>query len=765
MFNTLAITLRLLPLLFLPLLLTLRVPTIAGELPEVSNRPPVPTPHFPDTLHAVVWRNWGLVSPERLAKVLETNPEKITDLAASMGLPRQVLIPPAMHERGYITILRRNWHLLPYDQLLQLLDISEKELAFRLREDDFLYIKLGSLKPKCATVKYRETTAEARQREAEIRATVVKHFGDRLQQPAEPRFSFINQFAHGKPQPLPAEPAANKQLRFIYSYFATFGDSLLDPQLDPYPDGLLAQLQASGVNGVWLHTVLRQLAPGTKDFPEFGEDHETRLANLRKLVDRAKRFGIDVYLYVNEPRAMPAEFFKNRAELAGVREGNYAAMCTSDPRVRGWITDSLTHVFREVPGLGGVFTITASENLTNCASHGNQKACRHCAARSEAEIVSEVVGAIEEGVHRAAPHAKVIAYDWGWNGHGDATATIAKLPANVEVMSVSEWSLPIHRGGVLYTIGEYSISAVGPGPRATRHWNAAHERGLKTIAKVQLNNTWELSSVPYLPVLDLVGQHCERLATANVDGLMLSWSLGGYPSHNLELAHTIANQKTPDAASAIQTLANRHYGPKAAPLVSRAWTKFSQAFTEYPYSGDVLYLAPQQLGPANLLYIEPTGYSATMVGIPYDDLDRWRAPYPAQVFADQFQKVADGWADGLTDLAAAHPQIPANLQPAAAADLRVSRAAQLHFASVANQARFILARNELRSATAEKARAIRQTMSDLIDQETTLATQLFELSSADSRLGYEASNQYYYVPFDLVEKIINCEYIKNQLAK
>src|SRR5260221_11765857 len=33
----------------------------AADLPEVSDRQPVPLSHFPDTLHAVVWRNWGLV--------------------------------------------------------------------------------------------------------------------------------------------------------------------------------------------------------------------------------------------------------------------------------------------------------------------------------------------------------------------------------------------------------------------------------------------------------------------------------------------------------------------------------------------------------------------------------------------------------------------------------------------------------------------------------------------------------------------------------
>jgi len=35
-------------------------------------------------------------------------------------------------------------------------------------------------------------------------------------------------------------------------------------------------------------------------------------------------------------------------------------------------------------------------------------------------------------------------------------------------MSVSEWSLPIERGGIKTTVGEYSISAVGPRSPGTR---------------------------------------------------------------------------------------------------------------------------------------------------------------------------------------------------------------------------------------------------------------------------------------------------------
>ena len=64
------------------------------------------------------------------------------------------------------------------------------------------------------------------------------------------------------------------ELRYIYSYFATFGDPLLDPTIDSFPDGLLQQLKDAGVNGVWLHTVLRTLVTPGKLYPDTDGKHE-----------------------------------------------------------------------------------------------------------------------------------------------------------------------------------------------------------------------------------------------------------------------------------------------------------------------------------------------------------------------------------------------------------------------------------------------------------------------------------------------------------
>lgn len=741
----------------------------AGEvaLPVGSHPEAIRFAHFPDRAHAVVWRNWRLVPVGDLAELLGTSSENVEEMALAMGLPPAGEVDATFRHRGYITLIRRNWHLLPYDQLLQLLDMSPEELAYSLREDDFLFIKLGRLKPKCDPVRYRQPDDQTQKRRAWIREVVEQHFGDDLAAPGEPRFAFVERLSRPRSDvPPESRPNQDAGLRYIYSYFGSFGDPLSDPSLDPYPDGLLERLAEMGVNGVWLHVVLRTLAPGGTEFPEFGEGHETRLANLNELVQRARKYGIGVYLYINEPRAMPREFFRDRPEMAGVAEGDYVTMCTSHPKVRQWLRSSLEYVFAEVPDLAGVFTITASENLTSCASHGRHQDCPRCRNRTADEIIAEVNATIAEGVHAGNSDAKVIVWDWGWHGHGDASSLIRLLPKSVWLMSVSEWSQPFERGGVSGRVGEYSISIVGPGPRAQRHWAVARECGLKTAAKVQFNNTWELSAVPFLPVLDLVAEHNARLAEMDVDGTMLSWSLGGYPSPNLAAAYRFATDEQATVDRVLDAIAARRYGAEAVPHARRAWTAFSTAFQEFPYHGSVLYNGPQQYGPSNLLFAKPTGYRSTMVGFPYDDLDGWRGPYPPDVFAQQFAKVARGWQEGLEYFAEVVQTADEKNRATAEADFRVAVAAQLHFASVANQARFVMARDTYLAAdTPDQKGAAAKAIQAILRDERDVARRLYALSQADSRIGFEASNHYYYVPLDLAEKVVNCEFLMRQFAE
>ncbi len=745
------------------LLLAGSVPAFgAGDLvlPTGDAPRPLTPPHFPDRMHVFIWRNWECVDLDRMAAVLGTTEDAVREIGQSMGLPPHRPIRKLQKQRGYISVIRRNWHLLPYEQLLTLLGWDADRLAYALKEDDFLYIKLGRHKPAAEPLRYEPPTDAAKQRAAEIKAVVEKHFGDRTAEPMEPRFAFVRELS----TPLPPDQVVTRSpgdepIRFLYSYFAVYGDPLLDPELDPYPDGLLQRLAAQGVNGVWLHTVLRDLAPSSQ-FPEFGEKHEQRLANLRVMVERAQRYGIRIYLYMNEPRGMPPGFFDRHADIKGAPDGVDVAMCTSVPVVREYVRDSLAYVFKNVPGLGGVFTITMSENLTNCFSRNGQGGCPRCSKRTAPEVIAEINNVIAEGVRAGSPDAAVIVWDWVW-ANDWVEPIVEKLPKDVYLMSVSEWDLPITRGGVETVAGEYSISSVGPGPRATRNWRIAQEHGLKTIAKVQVSCTWELSVVPYIPAMDLVAEHLDHLRESGISGLMLSWTLGGFPSPNLRLVSEFAPGSAGQREQVLEGLAVQRFGAAGAADGREAWRRFSRAFAEYPFHIGQLYGSPAQTGPSNLLYTEPTGYHASMVGFPYDAVEQWCAVYPAEVFASQFEKVAAGWKEGIESLKQARDKADGDEKQHAIEDLRVAEAAYTHFLAIANQTRFTVARNALKtgSLSPEQRKAHFDTIRRTAESEIELASRLFDLTRADGRIGFEATNHYNYYPLDLVEKVINCRYI------
>lgn len=724
--------------------------------------------YFPSRQHAFVWRNWTLVPAEKLARVLGTSKRNVERLAESMGLNRKQRIEKEWGtSRGYITIVRRNWHLLPYDQLLALLGMTREELGYRLIEDDFLWTKLGKVKPKCDPLIYTQPDRHTQEKAARF-ARDVQDLVHTAQFPSEPRFGFMRAFekVQKKSAPRKDSTAESFEFRMIFPYFTDYGDPLLDKELSSYPEELFRQLSEVGVNGIWLHSVLRMMVQPDKIFP--GDQLAgKRIEGLKQLVERAAKYGVKVYLYLNEPRAMDTSFFQGNASreaLAGPEVGGLRPFCTSRPEVRAWISNSLEQLFSQVKGLGGVFTITASENFTYCGSRSAaHQHCPLCRERDFASLAVELNKAIEEGVHRGNPDAKVIVWDWGWPDD-QSERIITQLPKSCWFMSVSEWSLPIERGGVASRIGEYSISAVGPGPRAQRHWAIARQAGLRTVAKVQVNASWEMAVVPSVPALNLVAEHAKNLSSQHIQGIMLSWSLGGFPSENLKLFQNFRSGD--NVEDALHRLAVSEYGEEAAPIVREAWRLCSESYRQYPYHMVMLYKGPQHMGPANPILSHPSGYNATMVGLPYDNLDGWRAVYPTDIWLQQMDLCAQGFQDGAQLLEKARDGVSGQFRNALDNEIRRMKTVYIHLKSGAEQGRFIDARNRLAAAKTETERQeLRNIMKKALAAERSLIIQMLPLCSEDSAIGYESSNQYFYIPLDLIEALASISYAEREMTQ
>ena len=671
-------------------------------------------PHFPTKHQAFIFRACEYVPVETIAKVLRTDVATIKQAVDEMGLPN--FEPGELWlKRGYITIIRRMWHILPYEQLLELLDTDEQTLARLMREDDFLDIKLSD-KPHCERVEWRDLTPAE---QAQTRC--IKEVMEGLDFSGRRPFDFV----YDVPERV-FEGNEHFSTRMIYAFSGLYQHAFDIDSQEFLPDEQLKAYQKLGINGIWTQGVLSQLAPFPFD-PTLSTGYEKRLERMRAMTERMAKFGIKLYLYLNEPRSLPLSFFDAYPELRGHIQGADACLCISNPQVRNYLADAVESVCQAVPLIGGFFTITRSENLTNCYSHADKAGypcnCPRCKDRPVGEMVASTVRCVLEGARRVSTDIKVFAWSWGWNQYNKEI--IEMLPREVILLSQSELDMPFDIGGVRGNVIDYSMSIVGPGERAKAEWQLARECGVEVGAKVQINTTWEASTVPAIPVSSSVEEHMKRLQGEGVRHLLLSWTLGGYPCCNIAAAakyfyETCSCQDAPLA-------------------LHEAEKQFTRAFAEFPFHLQVLYFGPQNAGPSNLLFETSTGYRSTMTCFAYDDINSWRGIYPVDIYESQLEKLCRAWEIGLG-------MIPED-DPSETADM--ARAVYCLFRSSLNQTRFIRARDEGRLAD-----AVVEAQSEL-----EIAKQMLMLMNKNPAIGYEAANHYYFSKGQLAEKIINCRYI------
>ena len=721
------------------------------ELPKLQNTPVIPIDHFPTRMQCFVFRNWEMIEPRVLGDVLGCDADTVTSLAAEMGLPTPPDVDPAWLTKGYITIIRANWHLCSYAQIAFMLGISEEQLAYILREDDFLSVKLGNFKPEVPPLVYAPLTEEEHAKTRAIRQVVSAAFEEMPHHPQKP-FDFKPFFASVGQYPALRTGDAPKRFdqRIVYSYCALYGDTFSDRALidESFPDELLSAYQSLGVTGVWTQAVLYTLAP-YPFAPALSEGWERRQEGMRYLVAKLAKYDLKLFLYMNEPRAMPLSFFDAYPHLKGhVGRDGYASLCVSTPEVQDYLRGASRDLNAAVPGLGGYLTITASENQTNCYSHANKATCTcpRCKEKDPSDIIALTNRLLYEGAAEVNPDFRVLAWSWAWKDREpDMTHhVIEKLPAGVAVMGVSEEAVKKNISGTETFVIDYSISVEGPGEYALDTWRHAHENGHDAYAKLQLGVTWEISTVPCVPAYEKIRRHLSGIIEqGGVDGIMLGWTLGGFPSPTLRLAQAFYadNGTIPDA----KTLYGMMFPTADADALTEAFVKLSDAYDAYPFYISTAYVGPQQVGSSNLLYPKKTGYTATMTGMPYDDITGWRSIFPQDVYVSQIKQLSDGWHEGTLLLErAARGCDDVHLT----ALVRWSHAIDCHFRSIYNQCMFVIRRDE--DGVIDTAVAAEEAM---------LAAKLLTISCEDPMIGYESSNHYFYHRNHLLEKLVNCDYL------
>ena len=526
----------------------------------------------------------------------------------------------------------------------------------------------------------------------------------------------------------------------------------LEDENDYHPDTYLNRLAHCGVNAIWVPGLLRNLV-ASKVIPELGPEKH-RLEKLRALVEKAARYGIKVYFFCIEPRALP---LGHRAaaihpEIVGSKTDIYEALCPSSLRVLEYLREVTRELFLEAPGLGGLIDIFCGERPTSCAwDEVTMQKCPLCRERAREDVLADVLNAMVEGMQAADPKAEFLA----WTYIISRNRETAPMGPMLEVMDKSRpeivWLANFEHGGTKEVNGksqilhEYALSYPGPAEPFAKLTHEGLRCGRQVYAKIQIGTSSEMASVPYVPVPGMVYDKLAAMRDMGVTGSLLTWTFGaaGYPGIMLKAAGEAAFEPAPDQETFLRRLAAIEWGQSHAEAVASAWREFSHAWQKYPFDLAVLYFGPVTRAPAYHLYLERESRTSRLYNFGLErtrdpqwwtaEIDRWTGDLTADEIITAFRDMASGWDAGVKTLDRISAGLPGSGPSRQAA---VAAAVRLQCLSTANVYEFYFLRARLVEAAQNEQLPLVKRMRQVAEEEVRLAAEMIRCMDVESGLGY-----------------------------
>lgn len=536
-----------------------------------------------------------------------------------------------------------------------------------------------------------------------------------------------------------------------------FIDELLN-DIDYYPEEYLSRLAHEGINGLWLTIEFREICNTSirKAPPEAAR----RIAKLRKIVEKCRRYGIKIWAFCIEP------YFWSNAVRNPVPEGfdellgtHYSAedyviemnsFCPNSETAQKFLYESTSFLFRSVPHLGGLITISHGERLTSCLSgidvFGNgYPTCSECKL-SIGEIAQKVLEPMKQGIKDANPNAGFISwlYMAAMAQHSDWIYQIpSRLSKDIILAFNFESGITAEQVDRVPVGGDYWLSRVGPSDRFGRMAEAT--RGHCSLAaKLQVACSHECASVPYIPVPGLLYRKYKAMKRFGVRHVIQCWFFGNYPGLMNRASGELAYEDFEESEDEfLETLAKSEWGKDYKQTV-RAWKAFAEGYTFYPLDNRFQYYGPMHDGSVWPLYLKPVRSSLTRSWRPDnfpsgDALGECMVNFEIGELADLTEKMTQKWHEGVEMLR--------KIEPAGhELDFSLVEALDIQFRSGYNILKFYGIRQLLYSG-ASSASSLLNTLEAILLEEKKNSLRLAELCRKDSRLGYHSeSESYKYFP-------------------
>lgn len=542
-----------------------------------------------------------------------------------------------------------------------------------------------------------------------------------------------------------------------------FKDELMDA-VDYYPEHYLNKIAHDGVNGLWLTIEFKDIVQ-TSLTPVVSPGREQRLAKLRATVAKCRRYGIQVFLFCIEPRVMDPDhpLLVAHPEIGSKTPGTGRLFCPFPEAGKKYLYEAMNDLFTQVPGLGGLINISFGERSTTCLSGADEQwklLCPTCSTKSPGEILKASLSAMEKGMHAANPTAQFISWLYVPENGTGPQRDLAPLrdmakhtPPGVICQINFESGGEREQLGKPRHVGDYWLSYIGPSAVYLDVAAGVVESEGELGAKLQACNSFEVSTVPHVPVPGNLYQKYAEMRRLGVTSVMQCWYIGSLPSvmnraAASELAFAPEGQSEDDF---LFRLAQRDWGAPHAPEVVRVWKRFADAYSNYPLTNAFQYYGPMHDGIGWPLHLKPVHKNLSPV---------WKLEYPpsgdriGECFSGSHtlpeilelcERLSDGWQEGLKVLRALKPQFEGD--PNRLLDLANAEALGIHFRTGCNILRFYELRERLLYGDAEGAAALLEELRSVVNEEIENTAAMVALCGQNPYLGFQAEAEgYKYFP-------------------
>ncbi len=333
--------------------------------------------------------------------------------------------------------------------------------------------------------------------------------------------------------------------------------------LDEYPNEHLSSIAHAGMDSILVFVKDVNMTPS--GFLDFND-----------LIDRAARYGLDVYAY----SYMKSEFHPEDEGAEAFYENLYGRLFKHCPGFKGVILvgESVgfpSHDDRVAP----VNKMVAKDGIPYAKPRPGYFPCSD---------YPQWLNCVKNTIRKYKKDADIVfwTYNWGYVGEKERIELIEHLPTDITLMATYEMFESYKLGSIKQTVADYSLAFPGPGFYFSSEAAAAKKRGIKLYAMANTGGlTWDIGTIPYEPMPYQWLKRYKGLREANekygLCGLMESHHYGFWPSFVSDFAKQCYIAENTDFDACLKKVVYSHFGYENTDKIIKALKRWSDAIANY----------------------------------------------------------------------------------------------------------------------------------------------------------------------------------------